>query len=140
MQIHRIIYHSRSRLPRDAKGFAEGIQTLLEEANRFNFIRGITGALMCNAGYFAQIIEGEESVTKALYSNICRDSRHSDIRLIDESATSSRLFPEWSMTFVEMPSEEDRLLPLLSATGLHTRLSVLKVLQWFVLDDRVDVL
>lgn len=57
----------------------------------------ITGALICRADLYLQLLEGPEGKVKHAYARICEDDRHLDIRLLAQTPVRVRLFPKWAM-------------------------------------------
>lgn len=95
MALHTIMYSSREvrLLTADQK------RELLEAAREFNASHGITGMLLYFDRVFFQVIEGEESVIKALYESIKADPRHQNVGTVVDEPAMERLFPEWSMAY-----------------------------------------
>ncbi len=72
---------------------------LLTRARLHNSRLGITGMLLYHDGNFLQVLEGEETSVRALFSKIAQDPRHHGvIKLLDRPITE-RVFSEWSMAF-----------------------------------------
>lgn len=105
MPLSRLIYASlrRSRSPRD-------MVEILEKSEARNAVDAITGALVMTPDYYVQLLEGERRVVDARYHRICRDLRHSHVGLILFEEVDERLFPDWSMTAVDL-SEGDLIAP-----------------------------
>ena len=101
MPLSRLIYASLrgSRSPRD-------LVEILETSEARNAVDAITGALVMTPDYYLQLLEGERRVVDACYDRICRDPRHSHVGLILFELLDERLFPDWSMTAVDL-SEGD---------------------------------
>jgi hypothetical protein len=96
---YRLVYYSRNRIAEpDVRGPAE-IDQILAASRVNNAAVGITGALMFNAGYFAQVLEGPQQAVEATFERIQQDARHGDVSLLsfDEAAPA---FAAWSMAFV----------------------------------------
>lgn len=72
------------------------------DASVKNAAQGITGFLLYRGGNFMQMLEGEESVVRALFGRISRDPRHKDVYVLKEGTRPQRLFTSWSMGFVDM--------------------------------------
>jgi hypothetical protein len=49
-------------------------------------------------------------VIKDLYSRVCKDPRHHNIRTLAEGPIASRNFAQWSMAFGEVPTAEFQVL------------------------------
>ena len=92
MPMIQLIYASRPF------GFDEGtLNTILMVARRCNERDDITGALICRADLYLQLLEGPEEPVDAAYRRIRKDPRHLDVRLLSRRNVSERLFPEWAM-------------------------------------------
>jgi len=92
MRLAQLIYTSRPF------GFDEAtLDDILLTARVNNARARITGALICRADLYMQLLEGpRESVTEVM-ARILRDDRHLEIRLVHCGDATERLFPEWSM-------------------------------------------
>jgi Sensors of blue-light using FAD len=73
------------------------LNSILSVARRNNERDGITGALICRADLYLQMLEGERSAVTATFQRILGDDRHLDVVLIWSGDATERLFPEWSM-------------------------------------------
>jgi hypothetical protein len=93
--LHQIIYISTANpdLTEDA------LLELLAASQRRNAERDITGLLLHSDGNIIQVIEGPETVIKALYRKIAGDSRHRGVALISSRAVKHRDFPNFKMGF-----------------------------------------
>lgn len=98
MPLSRLIYASlrESHSPRD-------MIEILEHSEARNAVDAITGALVLTPDYYLQLLEGERRVVDACYQRICRDPRHSHVGLILFELVDERLFPDWSMSAVDLP-------------------------------------
>jgi hypothetical protein len=97
--VHRLVYYSRNRLAHfDERGAAD-IAQILETSRINNAAVGVTGALMFNAGYFAQVLEGPQEAVEATFERIQQDQRHGDVSLMSFEP-AERTFADWSMAFV----------------------------------------
>ena len=105
MPLSRLIYTSlrESRSPRE-------MIEILEQSEARNAVDAITGALVMTPDYYLQLLEGERRVVNACYHRICRDPRHSHVGLILFELVDERLFPDWSMSAVDL-SEGDAIAP-----------------------------
>jgi Sensors of blue-light using FAD len=70
---------------------------ILASARRNNRRDGITGALICRADLFVQMLEGSRAAVTAAFGRIVRDDRHADVSLVWCGDAEQRLFPEWHM-------------------------------------------
>ncbi len=88
----RLIYTSRPF------GFDAGmLDDILISARRHNRENGITGALICRADLFMQLLEGPRAAVTETFARILRDDRHLDVTLICSGDITERLFPDWDM-------------------------------------------
>jgi hypothetical protein len=92
MQFTQLIYASKPF------GFDAGIlDDILTKSRACNARDGITGALICRADLYLQMIEGPDAEIAATYARICGDDRHVDIQLILSRTVADRMFPLWAM-------------------------------------------
>ena len=92
MTLHRLIYVSRPF------GFGTAmLGGILVAARRNNARDGLTGALICRADLYLQLLEGPPAAVAATYARIEADDRHCNIERLVSAATADRLFPGWEM-------------------------------------------
>lgn len=92
MRLMQLIYTSRPF------GFApETLDDILLSARRHNRENGITGALICRADLFIQLLEGPRSAVTRTFSRIIQDDRHLDVALLHADDLETRLFAGWDM-------------------------------------------
>lgn len=77
---------------------------ILLQARRNNPRSDITGALICRADLYLQLIEGPAENIDALFEQIKQDDRHANVRVVSSSMAANRLFPDWAMLDDEMPT------------------------------------
>ena len=86
----------------------ENIGLVSARNNRQN---NITGVLLCLAGIFFQILEGDEEQIDEVYQKILRDDRHIEILCLKlEADIEERLFPDWSMKTINLDDNNDLLI------------------------------
>jgi Sensors of blue-light using FAD len=73
------------------------LNNILSVARRNNGREGITGALICRADLYLQMLEGPRAAVTSRFQRIMADDRHLDLVLIASGDVTSRLFPEWHM-------------------------------------------
>jgi hypothetical protein len=79
-------------------GFDDGmLNGILSDARRCNQRDDITGALICRADIYLQLLEGPEAAIDAAFARISKDDRHLDIVLLSRAWVTERLFPGWAM-------------------------------------------
>lgn len=92
MPVTQIAYASRPF------GFDDlALRNILLVARRNNLRDGITGALVCRADLYLQILEGRRELVEAALLRILRDDRHTDLRVLVDEDVTERLFPDWAM-------------------------------------------
>jgi hypothetical protein len=66
-------------------------------ARRNNARDDITGALICRADLYLQLLEGPRAAVTTTFHKILADDRHLDVMLIGSSDIKTRMFPKWHM-------------------------------------------
>jgi Sensors of blue-light using FAD len=92
MDLIQLIYCSRPFGFDDA--FLNGI---LSDARRCNERDGITGALICRADAYLQLLEGPAAAVDATFARIAKDNRHLEVNLLSGVPITDRFFPDWAM-------------------------------------------
>lgn len=98
--LYRLVYYSRNHVDMATAGFDAAIDDILDRSRRNNQRDGITGALMFNAGCFAQVLEGPLDGVEAAFERIQQDERHGEVSLLAMEPIAVRSFPDWAMGFV----------------------------------------
>jgi hypothetical protein len=99
----RLTYASRSRETMTAERLTE----ILEQAQRNNLARGITGILCFNHDVFVQSIEGSRSTINRLYNALLADPRHYNLQAMEMCEITERQWAEWSMGYA-VPTSNNR--------------------------------
>ena len=108
----RIVYCSRSRLSGSRADIELGIRKILAAARQRNRAARLTGALTFTDSCFAQVLEGDLDDLAPVFTSIRRDPRHTDLKILEQVSPNSRLFPTWSMAFVDTSDDGDGHHPL----------------------------
>ena len=111
--VFQTFYVSRASAPFDNAA----VQSILQSSRRHNARTDVTGCLLFSGRCFAQVLEGEESVVRALTARIALDARHEAIRVLSESTRPAREYADWSMGFLHDLNLEDDLDTLLMIPG-----------------------
>ncbi|WP_181708809.1 BLUF domain-containing protein [Chthonobacter rhizosphaerae] len=98
--LYQLVYYSRNAIRGDETAFAKAIAAILTASRRNNPLVGITGALLFNAGCFAQVLEGSLDAVEATFERIQQDERHGDVSLLALEPIAARSFSNWAMGFV----------------------------------------
>ena len=70
---------------------------ILSDARRLNPPNDVTGALICRADLYLQLLEGPKPAVEATFARIARDDRHLDVQCLVNRPITQRLFPDWAM-------------------------------------------
>ena len=71
--LHRLVYYSRNCLEGTPEEISAGIRHILETSRTNNRRAAVTGALMFNRTYFAQVLEGPRDAVEATFERIQQD-------------------------------------------------------------------
>jgi hypothetical protein len=93
------------------------LQTLQTQSQTNNHRKGITGLLLYKAEAFIQVLEGQETDVLALYTTICNDPRHTNIRKLVQRRILEREFSRWAMGFRNLDKIQFHTLRGLEASG-----------------------
>ena len=77
------------------------LEHILSRARDNNSALSVTGALLFNRDYFAQVLEGPRAAVENIFERIQRDRRHGQVTVVDNGWTETRDFPDWAMAHVQ---------------------------------------
>jgi hypothetical protein len=79
----------------------DDILSILSWSRQYNKKNDITGILLYwkKTNQFMQVLEGKENILLNLYDKICKDNRHSLIKIIYQEGIMERGFKDWTMAF-----------------------------------------
>jgi hypothetical protein len=97
MTIRSLLYVSRSRVA--MPGGAAVVNAIVQGAVAWNGANGVTGALLFTERHFAQLLEGPDEAITELLTRIAADTRHGDLRVVDNKQVEGRSFGSWSMAY-----------------------------------------
>lgn len=107
----RLTYASAATFESNPSGGIEvEVARILAASRRNNRAREIGGVLHYGDGYFFQALEGERESVEELYNRIAEDPRHADIKVLSYIDVDERMFPDWSMKYVPLEDQIQRLL------------------------------
>lgn len=109
MYLQRLIYYSHNAIKALNKPATGEIKTILAASKRNNPAAGITGALLFNGTYFAQVLEGDRKAITETFCRISSDPRHCDIVIMEAKPITERLFSDWSLGFAGHSDVMDNL-------------------------------
>ena len=138
--LYRLVYASRNLIAGTEAEIAAAVTQILSTSQRNNAKVGVTGALMFNAGAFAQVLEGPRRAVEDTFERIQRDLGHSDVTVLECGEAESRGFANWSMAFAGKSAQgQARFSSLASESGFDlARLSgdrVFAMLHELVMDE-----
>lgn len=127
-EISQLVYISE----RSAETDDEVIKNLKLQAEQNNHRLNITGALLYTERFFLQFLEGEQRILNELFSTICQDDRHCNVRLMMYKTVQKRDFPTWSLGVRKLLDHQENqdLLSLLDMLGNSSQVSETQ-LDWF---------
>jgi hypothetical protein len=91
MILTRLTYFSRVRLNGPINTHIDDILITSVANNRRD---DVTGVLVHDGRWFAQMLEGRESIVSATFERILRDGRHSDVSLVSMHPVGGRRFAD----------------------------------------------
>ena len=116
--LYRLVYASKNLLHGTDAEITAAVRQIMEASQRNNSKVEVTGALMFNAGAFAQVLEGPRRAVEATFERIQCDDRHGDVTVLQCGPTESRGFANWSMAFVGQSARgQDRFSSLAAESG-----------------------
>ncbi|MGI4755304.1 MAG: BLUF domain-containing protein [Janthinobacterium lividum] len=117
-ELYRIVYCSRNLIAEqdEARDQNVDLEQILHTARENNKAVSVTGALLFNTEYFAQVLEGPRTAVEDIFERIQRDRRHSQVTVVDNGWAETRNFPDWAMAHVAQSPE---VVPEGLANTLH---------------------
>lgn len=76
------------------------LEQILNSARERNLKAGITGMLCFHRKYFLQCLEGSRTEVNKAYQRILKDSRHTNIAILDYQELVVREFNKWTMGYM----------------------------------------
>lgn len=101
MPMVRLVYFSTLTLDLKKDTRQDQINVILRSAQLHNLEMGLTGALIYDEKWLAQILEGERADLLQLYKRIERYNRHTNVALVEMAEAPARYFEIWSMSCAE---------------------------------------
>jgi hypothetical protein len=98
MQLCRLVYYSTYNIS-SQRDEAVDLKRILNTSIHSNSKKGVTGGLIFNRQFFAQVLEGDDAAVTQTFVRINGDQRHRDIVLTGMEPVGERLFGAWSMGY-----------------------------------------
>jgi hypothetical protein len=92
LHLKRIIYVSERTDVSNAN-----LQKIIASSRKNNPQVEVTGCLVSGMNSYLQLLEGFETSVDQLYLKISKDTRHANIKILNEENIENRLFTTWSM-------------------------------------------
>jgi hypothetical protein len=109
MNITRLTYYSRISIEGGAQSVADRFEDILIVSVANNRRDDVTGALIHDDTWFAQVLEGTEATVSATFERLSRDTRHRDVRLVKIQPVAVRRFAASWMTLMGRSDENEDL-------------------------------
>lgn len=110
MTVMRLCYRSTLDYSNMTLPLDDEISRLLAFSRASNARKGITGALLLAGSTFFQLLEGPDVDVRETFARIQGDSRHKNLRVIDERTDSERLMPNDWLFFTDTMDAYDGVL------------------------------
>lgn len=93
---------------------------ILEQAQKNNIRRAITGVLIINEDFFIQSIEGTRPAINELLRALVKDKRHFSLQIIDCIEVIERRWQKWSMKYLTLSEQnKDEVFKLTAGTAFN---------------------
>ncbi|MFK8036137.1 MAG: BLUF domain-containing protein [Hyphomicrobiales bacterium] len=99
MYLSRLAYYSLVSLDSSNASAFRQVRSVLETATQNNLESGLTGGLLFNPTYFAQVMEGDRQVISDTFCRIAQNPKHKNIVILDAQPISERIFKSWHVGF-----------------------------------------
>ena len=97
--LYRIVYCSRNLIDEHSTSTTHDseLERILNASRVNNRSVEVTGALLFNREFFAQVLEGPRTSVETTFERIQRDRRHGEVTVVENGFAGARDFPEWAM-------------------------------------------
>jgi len=107
MVLIRLTFFSRNRL--NALNNPASISEIIAKSAANNLRNNITGVLIYDECWFAQVLEGAERAISLTFERILRDGRHSDVTLVAMQPITHRRYPAFTLQGFAHSQDNDDL-------------------------------
>ncbi|GJM01691.1 MAG: hypothetical protein DHS20C08_01920 [Rhodomicrobium sp.] len=119
MYLFRLIYYSVNTVQELEGSLQQELKSILLASQRNNPPLGVSGALVFNYNYFAQVLEGDRKAVTEVFCKLTKDPRHSDIVILEASPIDTRMFEKWNMGFAGSAVCETTLRQFGTSVNFH---------------------
>lgn len=102
MALRVVAYVSRAAPGTDRARIGE----IVAVSRRNNAAADVTGAMVHDGGFYAQVLEGPAPAVDALLERIAADPRHGDMQIVHEADVEARAFPTWRMEIFDLDGSD----------------------------------
>jgi len=102
--MHLVMYISDYARPLNHLG--RDLDDILQTAQSNNAVQDITGVLFFDNGKFIQILEGDEDNLQSLITQIKKDDRHNNFKLLINEPIAKREMHDWNMKAFDLADHE----------------------------------
>lgn len=99
MYLSRLVYYSMVSLDSDGGSAFREVRSALQAGTQNNLENGVTGGLLFNPTYFAQVLEGDRQVISDTFCRITQNPKHKNIVILESRPISERKFETWHVGF-----------------------------------------
>ena len=107
-KLFRLAYLSTNVIVGDDAQLKAKVDEILNVARERNRAAQLTGALLYNSAFFAQVLEGDHDAVADTYERILLDRRHRNIEVLDFKNVDNRIFGNWAMGYVGVKTNASR--------------------------------
>lgn len=99
MYLSRLVYYSLVTLDGSGKSAFREVRSALQAGTQNNLDNGVTGGLLFNPTYFAQVLEGDRQVISDTFCRLSQNPKHKGIVILECKPISERKFSTWHVGF-----------------------------------------
>lgn len=99
MYLSRLVYYSLVALESSTGSAFREVRSALQVGTQNNLDNGVTGGLLFNPTYFAQVLEGDREVISDTFCRITQNPKHRGIVIVESRPISERMFATWHVGF-----------------------------------------
>lgn len=114
--LHCLVYVSRM-VPVPSQSLQQTVRSILTVAQHRNAANDVTGLLIFNQSFFAQVLEGDLAVIENTFSRISRDPRHRWPSILLKTAAAERSFGAWTMCARQLSKLDNDILDRFDQQG-----------------------
>jgi Sensors of blue-light using FAD. len=105
MHLVRAVYYARNAIRKRDLAFSAEAKSIMAAIRRNNAAASLTGALVFNEHYFAQVIEGDRYQVSRTLWRIGEDRRQEDMVIVAVDSVTRRRFADWAMGYAGQSDE-----------------------------------